>query len=966
MLKLLMDMYAKAKCRVKWKGKVGKEIESEYGVLQGGIMSPNLFTEYLTDLNKYLDVSQGITIGDNIVTHLLYADDMVLCSESAKGLQILINGLYTFCTKWHLILSINKTNVMVFRKKREIVNFQFKYGVDEIAITDNYKYLGVIFSSRGAMFKNNVSHLNEKARNAEFALSTHVKCSVGYLQPVLAFKMFDVQISPILEYGSEVWFNNKELAEFEKIHLSYMKRTLRVKQSTSTVALYTDYGEDDEDLKEQNRLSVYEDLWESVDEKLQVIQTDLNTKIFSDLLTYIENAHSSRAGELESTDTTFLPEIPTAALITGVNTPDHSVMFSNLSTMLEERVTPHVALLRSKDCSNVKQIMSKTLSQFMENADLVDEDEEEVGSINVNKVSCTMSNLASWYAAISEKSVSPRKKQKIEGSSSSRKNLVVILEDFESFHPQVLQDFVTICSQHLSSIPLVLVFGIATAVTAVHQLLPHQVSSLLSMEKFQAPPSSQYLTSAIQNILLTTSVPLKLGSKVFNLLMDLFLYHDFSVQNFIRGYKFSMMEHFLTNRLSNLCQPLEESVNIVRFMRHSEVENVRRIVSFRRHVENSEPKTQIALLQDDRHTKSMNNNTLDLSLIFSNNSKPDVIINDDINVESTATDVTDFNLLNNETAVIKADKETPGWVKKFDNVQAVMMIIGLLLNVITLVTLNRNGSGFNPLICSLFVHQAFADSGVCIMSILLLLVPPMALAGPNSFKFFVCQVFHSQVTYWSVSWISITNLELIAWERYMAICKPLKHGDISKGVIKRIIIFMYPLSLCVTCLGFVQVHYSHGKCLPEFYFSSLLFEDLMRGFSVWCFLILYAIPFAVFVASYGSIVYTLLARQRQTQLAQSRVIDAATKQLTKTAMVVTTWFIIALGYDLWYYILGYNNVIKYQKNSPIQKIGIFLAGSNSCVNPIIYVLFMPAFRESLRKTFGCQPAPKPVDIKPTV
>ena len=55
-------------------------------------------------------------------------------------------------------------------------------------------------------------------------------------------------------------------------------------------------------------------------------------------------------------------------------------------------------------------------------------------------------------------------------------------------------------SQHLSSIPLVLVFGIATAVTAVHQLLPHQVSSLLSMEKFQAPPSSQYLTSAIQNV----------------------------------------------------------------------------------------------------------------------------------------------------------------------------------------------------------------------------------------------------------------------------------------------------------------------------------------------------------------------------------------------------------------------------------------------------------------------------------
>ena len=54
-----------------------------------------------------------------------------------------------------------------------------------------------------------------------------------------------------------------------------------------------------------------------------------------------------------------------------MNTPDHSVMFSNLSTILEEKVTPHVALLRSKDCTNIKQTMSKTLSQFMENADMV-------------------------------------------------------------------------------------------------------------------------------------------------------------------------------------------------------------------------------------------------------------------------------------------------------------------------------------------------------------------------------------------------------------------------------------------------------------------------------------------------------------------------------------------------------------------------------------------------------------------
>ncbi len=48
-------MYKKAKCRVKWKGQVGTEIDSEYGVLQGGMPSPKLFNEYLTDLKDYLE-----------------------------------------------------------------------------------------------------------------------------------------------------------------------------------------------------------------------------------------------------------------------------------------------------------------------------------------------------------------------------------------------------------------------------------------------------------------------------------------------------------------------------------------------------------------------------------------------------------------------------------------------------------------------------------------------------------------------------------------------------------------------------------------------------------------------------------------------------------------------------------------------------------------------------------------------
>ena len=51
--------------------------------------------------------------------------------------------------------------------------------------------------------------------------------------------------------------------------------------------------------------------------------------------------------------------------------PDHSVMFTNLSLALREAVTPHVAVLKSKDCNNIKTTVDKTVVQFMQNTDVV-------------------------------------------------------------------------------------------------------------------------------------------------------------------------------------------------------------------------------------------------------------------------------------------------------------------------------------------------------------------------------------------------------------------------------------------------------------------------------------------------------------------------------------------------------------------------------------------------------------------
>ena len=68
----------------------------------------------------------------------------------------------------------------------------------------------------------------------------------------------------------------------------------------------------------------------------------------------------------------------------------------------------------------------------------------------------------------------------------------------------------------------------------------------------------------------------------------------------------------------------------------------------------------------------------------------------------------------------------------------------------------------------------------------------------------------------------------------------------------------------------------------------------------------------------GLVVLQLYRRTTQSNFASSSVINAAARQLTKTAIMVTLIFIISLGFDMWYYILAYTGVTKYILNSPIQ------------------------------------------------
>ena len=103
----------------------------------------------------------------------------------------------------------------------------------------SFKYVGCDITSTGS-FKNCISNLVSSARRALFSLKQNINRNIETL-PKTQIELFNVMVSPILNYGSEVW-GLRTADPIEKFHLSFLKCILEVKSSTPTCFVYGELG----------------------------------------------------------------------------------------------------------------------------------------------------------------------------------------------------------------------------------------------------------------------------------------------------------------------------------------------------------------------------------------------------------------------------------------------------------------------------------------------------------------------------------------------------------------------------------------------------------------------------------------------------------------------------------------------------------------------------------------------------
>ena len=238
----LRNLYSKTNFFVKHNSKLSPIIHNTMGVNQGGVASGFLFRKYMSDLKTYLDYRVGVCIDNNVVAHLLWADDLILFSDTASGLQKQLNGLYKFCANNRMIVNEAKSKVMCFGKQSQ---FNVSFNDKEIEQVGRYKYLGNIIrridKPTQDIFADNYKYLGDQARKAMLCAKRKIK-DIGVLPPHIMLYIFDTIVRPITTYGSDVWGCNIDLHYTDKVFLDFIKCVLRVKATTCTTIVYGKCG----------------------------------------------------------------------------------------------------------------------------------------------------------------------------------------------------------------------------------------------------------------------------------------------------------------------------------------------------------------------------------------------------------------------------------------------------------------------------------------------------------------------------------------------------------------------------------------------------------------------------------------------------------------------------------------------------------------------------------------------------
>jgi len=135
--------------------KLGKHFSEPFhvfnGVRHGGVLSPHLCAVYLDDLSNELNnIKAGCYIGEGLLIHLIFADDICVFCPSVRWLQRTLGVCGAYAESHGIISNSNKTVCMTFKAKRaksKAITL-LKLGCQHVKSVNQHKYLGIVLDTK--------------------------------------------------------------------------------------------------------------------------------------------------------------------------------------------------------------------------------------------------------------------------------------------------------------------------------------------------------------------------------------------------------------------------------------------------------------------------------------------------------------------------------------------------------------------------------------------------------------------------------------------------------------------------------------------------------------------------------------------------------------------------------------------------------------------------------------------------
>ena len=234
--RIIFNLLSDLKFKVRSNDCLSESFQSFNGVPQGDPLSPILFSLLIQDLPERLS-HIGVPCGGDVIKCILYADDLVILTNSPSELQKALDSLFSYCQLNNLEVNSNKTKCLLFsRGAARHVNFTFNG--QELENCSEFKYLGVVLTPRLSSSKH-VDQLLSKCNSTIAQL--FFRLPIQNLPLPVALSIFRTYVLPIIEYGLPCWLpklSASSSTRLDTIFTKFLKRFLGVPYSTHNSLVY--------------------------------------------------------------------------------------------------------------------------------------------------------------------------------------------------------------------------------------------------------------------------------------------------------------------------------------------------------------------------------------------------------------------------------------------------------------------------------------------------------------------------------------------------------------------------------------------------------------------------------------------------------------------------------------------------------------------------------------------------------